>query len=612
MTRRENKIEQIVSDIIWRKDDDYVYKGGRKRAIESLKQNDSPFARFFVALMNDDMEHAISLAKQHRVLALTAKQWGEKLKLLDSYEDPKLYLDVVRHAYTVWTLCKQIGGEVESLIEELKDGNPDIREAAAYALGETRDHRAVGHLIPLLKDGGDFVRISAAEALGSINDPGATEHLIMSLADPNPDMRRAAVIALGRIRDIRAIEPLFRSFVDSNPGVRSATATALQQFRDPRLPEFYRTKLNHFDPEVRRKAAENLGDLKDAGAVECLVLSLEDEEYHVRVAAAKALESIKDLRSVDALIQSLWDKEQEVRDSAASALAEINDQKAIEPLISTGYIHKLQTFGESAVPRLLMLLEDRDHDCLVRRAAIRCLSKIKKFKSPEPLVEALSDNDFSIRDVAFSRLKEITCWWGDDPNQWKQWWAQNWDLFTPEAAAIWEVRLKEFAECVSNEKTLSRALALVETFTETQLKLSQPVIAEIVGKNPEYLVFLVGEHSSDRIQKCIFAIPEIGQTVSSSPVALRTLLGEQSTERTRRFAYRVVAQNPSEETLKAVLQSGDSLARACAAELLSEIGTTFSLDMLKLASQTDEDEYVRDMAGRAAHMIQSRSAGPTS
>ena len=54
---------------------------------------------------------------------------------------------------------------MEPLIAALKDGDSDVRKAAAEALGEIKDPRAVEPLIAALKDEYSYVRQAAAEAL---------------------------------------------------------------------------------------------------------------------------------------------------------------------------------------------------------------------------------------------------------------------------------------------------------------------------------------------------------------------------------------------------------------------------------------------------------------
>jgi HEAT repeat protein len=57
---------------------------------------------------------------------------------------------------------------VEPLFIALKDGNADVRQQAAFALGQIRDPRAVDGLTAALKDSNVEVRKQAAFALGQI------------------------------------------------------------------------------------------------------------------------------------------------------------------------------------------------------------------------------------------------------------------------------------------------------------------------------------------------------------------------------------------------------------------------------------------------------------
>ena len=105
--------------------------------------------------------------------------------------------------------CPPVGGQadhVNQLVGQLKKRDPDLRESAAKALGETKDARAVEPLIAMLKDKTFDVRAAAAKALGQIGDPRAADPLVAALADV--DLRDEAAIALVRCKDPRGVVPL--------------------------------------------------------------------------------------------------------------------------------------------------------------------------------------------------------------------------------------------------------------------------------------------------------------------------------------------------------------------------------------------------------------------
>jgi HEAT repeat protein len=152
-----------------------------------------------------------------------------------------------------WDECVKIGAPaVEPLIAAFKDGDLDVRRAAAGALGAIGDARAVEPLIAALKDGDFDVRWAAARALGEIGDARAVEPLIAALKDEVSHRRWAAAEALGKIGwkpdkseagahyliaqrkwdecvkiGAPAVEPLIAALKDRGSGVRKAAAEAL-------------------------------------------------------------------------------------------------------------------------------------------------------------------------------------------------------------------------------------------------------------------------------------------------------------------------------------------------------------------------------------------------
>lgn len=77
---------------------------------------------------------------------------------------------------------------------------PRIRCAAAEALGELRDERAVKPLVALLKSEGHATRISAVEALGKIGGREVVQAMELHLNDGNSIVRREAVSILRKLK----------------------------------------------------------------------------------------------------------------------------------------------------------------------------------------------------------------------------------------------------------------------------------------------------------------------------------------------------------------------------------------------------------------------------
>jgi HEAT repeat protein len=83
----------------------------------------------------------------------------------------------------------------------LEDDSHSMRAAAARALGEIGDERAVGPLIACLNNTSvpEVVRMAAAEALGAIGDSSALRPLRTALLDHDPEVRDTAKQALDQI-----------------------------------------------------------------------------------------------------------------------------------------------------------------------------------------------------------------------------------------------------------------------------------------------------------------------------------------------------------------------------------------------------------------------------
>jgi HEAT repeat protein len=203
---------------------------------------------------------------------------------------------------------------VEPLIATLKDSDRDVRCAAGEALGRARDARAVQPLIAALED--PYVRWTAAKALGEVGDARAVGPLAASLKDKNADVCQAASDSLGQIA-APAVEPLIAVLKDSPRSVRQIAAEALDKigWRPDRgqAGAAYWAAKQQWDECIATGTP----------AVEPLTVALKDKDADVRWAASEALGKIWDARGVGPLIDALTDVQWHVRESAAAALVKM-------------------------------------------------------------------------------------------------------------------------------------------------------------------------------------------------------------------------------------------------------------------------------------------------
>jgi|GEM_PF-807142 len=117
---------------------------------------------------------------------------------------------------------------VPRLISLLTDSDAWVRMASARALGEVRNHSAVPALIATLGDGDARVRELAVWALSELKDKRAVGALCnVLLSDLRPDVRRAAAEALGEIRSSEALPSLKQALND--PAVNARAQWAISE-----------------------------------------------------------------------------------------------------------------------------------------------------------------------------------------------------------------------------------------------------------------------------------------------------------------------------------------------------------------------------------------------
>lgn len=191
------------------------------------------------------------------------------------------------------------------LMGGLRASNPADRLAAVHSAAVPRHVSAVPPLaaVMLRLDETPEIRAAAATALGRIGDAVAAPSLGEALKDPVPDVRYAAALALGRVPADGAATRLTRA-LRSDPSwwVRYAAVLALGRvkkgFTVGALEECLR-----FEPrwQIRMLAVRSLQDVGTRRAADAVVTALRDKDSGVRTAAALALGEIGSDADLDAL-----------------------------------------------------------------------------------------------------------------------------------------------------------------------------------------------------------------------------------------------------------------------------------------------------------------------
>jgi HEAT repeat protein len=224
-------------------------------------------------------------------------------------------------------------GDIPGLVRAVGNKDHGVQYEAVEALGDLRDPSAIPTLIGALTgDQYSGIRWKAVEALTKIGSDSVPS-LVEVLKNPDPDIRWKAAVALGEIGDHRGISPLVDLLGDSDRFVRSRAAYALVHIGPPAVPSLTEA-LNHPDASVRLGAVGALGKIGDPQAISALVDALGDRSPDVRQEAISALSSQGE-RAIPLLSERLHDPDRFIRRRAVLALAGMRDEAVLPILLKS-------------------------------------------------------------------------------------------------------------------------------------------------------------------------------------------------------------------------------------------------------------------------------------
>lgn len=355
---------------------------------------------------------------------------------------------------------------VQALVSLLDDTEPEVRDSAAWSLGQIGADAAasVPRLIELMRSSTGRLRERAAIALGNIGQASsaAVPDLIELLQHPDPEVQDTAAYSLGRVGagDPAAVQALIGALDSPYSKVRSEALESLAMLgataadAGPRLLEHVRAgrarewefavdaaravgvdddelalalarHLDHADPDVRRVARNVLAELGSAAAVAtdaaraALPTATGDDFsglFRILVAAGERdtadAELTRRLRTaspgdVSWLLGAVEDVGAELP-SAGAALAELT--RTVDGDWFDFYANSLISLGapaDVAVPALAERL--RDPDWATREAAAEQLTMwgAEAAGAIPELVRALRDDRPDVRTEAANALGAI-------------------------------------------------------------------------------------------------------------------------------------------------------------------------------------------------------------
>ncbi|HEX7520143.1 MAG TPA: HEAT repeat domain-containing protein, partial [Candidatus Deferrimicrobium sp.] len=283
----------------------------------------------------------------------------------------------------------------KALCERLSDDqNPNVRAAAAKALGTLDCRDALPNLVAALKDI-EWVRFSALEALSGMREDAAVEPILALLSDPSPTTRHTAIEALGEIGSFRAGDALLAHLGNTDRDERAAVLKSLLRIGVP---------------------------LPGAGFPEDLLnIFLGDDEWKDRIVALRGLVGIADEDALRAIFDAAGSfdatepDEEEILRAIKDLLLRCEDRDALRRLLDDpslrfrGKTILAEIVGElqirEAVPSLAARLRDDVRD--VRIAAAQALGRIGDGGAREALVAAIQDPEGHVRKAVVATLGAV-------------------------------------------------------------------------------------------------------------------------------------------------------------------------------------------------------------
>jgi HEAT repeat protein len=228
----------------------------------------------------------------------------------------------------------------------IEENSTDKRASAVHVLslltGETRAVRLASRA---LSDPKPQVRVAAAEALGELHAKSAIPTLEKALSDKEPLVTLAAAHSLLTMKDALAYEVYYEILTGERRSNKGLVAEQLDTLRDPKKMALlgfqegigfvpfagigytaYRTVMKDDGSPVRAAAAKVLIEDHDTMIEDAMIrAATEDKNHLVRVAALDALARRGNPAVIDRIAPAMADDKDAVKYTAAAAILHLSD-----------------------------------------------------------------------------------------------------------------------------------------------------------------------------------------------------------------------------------------------------------------------------------------------
>jgi HEAT repeat protein len=227
---------------------------------------------------------------------------------------------------------------LSALVDALRAGRPQVfsNEEDPFSSFQ-QDAAAMNVAMTGLSDPDPAVRRVAADILSNLNVPEAAPSLVDALADGDVDVRIAALPALARLNVTSAWDDVVNCLSDPEAEVRARAVAALRRLaKDGNdFPMHVHPLLDDPVPAVRAVAAASLLSTGPNARAEATLREMAAaEKAESRVEALKSLGTWGGEAAFEIAAAALEDPQPVVRRAAAEALAGIDDPRRAETLVN--------------------------------------------------------------------------------------------------------------------------------------------------------------------------------------------------------------------------------------------------------------------------------------
>jgi len=216
---------------------------------------------------------------------------------------------------------------VKYLVEALKDESEYTRRSAVEVLNELADADSIKYLLNAIGDKDWWVRSRACDALASIGGPKVTNAALHLIRDDDENIRRSAIEILNQTRDERAVKHLIAATGDKDWWVRERAADALADIGSTDALPALMTMLEADDKSLPA-ALRALGKLGDERIVHKVMPLTKHEKNEVRIEAIKALSFVATENTGEEIKQKIASaakgRDDSVKQAATEALSRID------------------------------------------------------------------------------------------------------------------------------------------------------------------------------------------------------------------------------------------------------------------------------------------------